>query len=100
MGKRAADGGSRDSAWSFLENIDTELAAAVGALYSNPLQFDGAFDTMDEAADMARDLLPHRHPGEIAAMARALGAWKQRESYPPALHVSLVREWMPNLQAL
>ena len=42
MGKRAADGGSRDSAWSFLENIDTELAAAVCALYSNPLQFDGA----------------------------------------------------------
>ena len=85
MGKRAADGGSRDSAWSFLEKIDTELAAAVCALYSNPLQFDGAFDTMDEAADLARDLLPHRHPGEIAAMARALGAWKQRGKLAPSL---------------
>eukprot|EP00439_Symbiodinium_sp_Y106_P049919 s4618_g6.t1 len=84
MGKRAADGGSKDSAWSFLENIDTELAAAVCALYANPLQFDGAFDTMDEAADMARDLLPHRPPGEIAAMARALGAWKQRGKLSPS----------------
>ena len=84
MGKRAADGGSRDSAWTFLEKIDTELAAAVCALYSNPLQFDGAFDTMDEAADIARDLLPHRHPGEIAAMARALGAWKQRGKLSPS----------------
>ena len=96
MGKRAAVGGSKDSSWSFLEKIDTELAAAVCALYANPLQFDGAFDTLDEAADMARDLLPHRPPGEIAAMARALGAWKQRGKLSP----SFAREWMPNLQAL
>ena len=35
MGKRAADGGSRDSAWTFLEKIDTELAAAVCALFKS-----------------------------------------------------------------
>ena len=84
MSKRAADGGSKGSAWFFLEKIDTELAAAVGAIYANPLQFDGAFDTSGEAADMAKDLLPHRAPGEIAAMARALGAWKQRGQLSPS----------------
>ena len=60
MSKRAADGVPRGSAWVFLERIDSELAVAVCAIYANPLQFDGAFDTMDEAADLVKDLLPHR----------------------------------------
>ena len=85
MSKRAADGVPRGSAWVFLERIDSELAVAVCAIYANPLQFDGAFDTMDEAADLVKDLLPHRPPGEVAAMARGLGAWKRRGELSPSL---------------
>ena len=85
MSKRAADGVPRGSAWVFLERIDSELAAAVCAIYANPLQFDGTFDTMDEAADLVKDLLPHRPPGEVAAMARGLGAWKRRGELSPSL---------------
>ena len=69
MGKRAADGTSRGTGWFFLERIDSELATAICAIYSNPLQFDGAFDTMDEAAEMAR----------------GLGAWKQRGGLSPSI---------------
>ena len=85
MSKRAADGVPRGSAWVFLERIDSELAVAVCAIYANPLQFDGAFDTMDEAADLVKDLLPHRPPGEVAAMARGLGVWKRRGELSPSL---------------
>lgn len=85
MGKRAADGSSVDASWFFLKRIDQELATAVAAVYSNQLQFDGAFDTMDEAADLVAELLPHRQPGEVAAMARDLGAWKRRGEMAPSL---------------
>ena len=36
MSKRAADGVPRGSAWVFLERIDSELAAAVCAIYARP----------------------------------------------------------------
>ncbi|CAE7412056.1 Pol, partial [Symbiodinium sp. CCMP2456] len=40
---------------------------------------------MDEAADLVAELLPHRQPGEVAAMARDLGAWKRRGEMAPSL---------------
>ena len=71
MSKRAADGVPRGSAWVFLERIDSELAVAVCAIYANPLQFDGAFDTMDEAADLVKDLLP----ASTAGRGCSYGPW-------------------------
>ena len=51
----------------------------------NIARLRGAFDTMDEAADMIGDLLPIGPPRRWQQMARGLGVWKQREGLSPSL---------------
>ena len=68
-----------------MERIDAELHAAVIAVYASVLQFDGAFETMDEAADLIRELLPHRSARDVATIARGLGAWKSRGRLGPSM---------------
>ena len=71
MGKRASEVFAGNKSWGFLERIDAELHAAVTAVYSSVLQFDGAFETMDEAADLVQELLPHRSARDVATMSLA-----------------------------
>ena len=85
MGKRALEAFAGNKSWGFLERIDAELHAAVIAVYSSVLQFDGAFETMDEAADLVHELLPHRSARDVAAMSRSLGAWKSRGRLAPSM---------------
>ena len=85
MGKRALEAFAGNKSWGFLERIDVELHAAVIAVYSSVLQFDGAFETVDEAADLVHELLPHRSARDVAAMSRSLGAWKSRGRLAPSM---------------
>ena len=85
MGKRASEAFAGNQSWGFLERIDAELHAAVTAIYSSVLQFDGAFDTIDGAADLVRELLPHRSARDVATMSRSLGAWKSRGRLAPSM---------------
>ncbi|CAE7877350.1 Pol, partial [Symbiodinium necroappetens] len=96
MGKRASEVFAGNQSWGFLERIDAELHAAVTAVYSGVLQFDGAFETMDEAADLVHELLPHRSARDVATMSRSLGAWKTRGRLAPSMARQL-SEGLPSM---
>ena len=96
MGKRALEAFAGNKSWGFLERIDAELHAAVTAVYSSVLQFDGAFETMDEAADLVHELLPHRSARDVAEMSRSLGAWKSRGRLAPSMARQL-SEGLPSM---
>ena len=65
--------------WHGLSSVDEDLASEVAKLYHSPVQFDGAFEDKEGAAELVVELMGDKKTAaEVERIAEALWEWRAK----------------------
>ena len=84
--------------WHGLPNVDEDLASEVAKLYHSIVQFDGAFEDKEGAAELVAELLGGKKTAvEVERIAEALWEWRAKRLRRGPSQAALLREQIPSL---
>ncbi|OLP89616.1 hypothetical protein AK812_SmicGene28909 [Symbiodinium microadriaticum] len=84
--------------WHGLSSVDEDLACEVAKLYHSPVQFDGAFEDKDGAAELVIELLGDKKAAaEVERISEALWEWRAKRLRRGPSLAAVLRKQIPSV---
>ena len=84
--------------WHGLPNVDEDLACEVAKLYHSLVQFDGAFEDKEGAAELVAELLGGKKTAvEVERIAEALWEWRAKRLRRGPSQAAVLQKQIPSL---